>query len=211
MLKWFKSNHQALTAIGAMVVGLAALYVAWDQARVMRAQQHGAVVPALQVDAFTRTVDEQLTLGLRVANNGVGPAFIRNVTPLQDGEPVERIDGMFSGMPEGQVDRSWVTLTGRVIAPGELVTPISAAWPADEVDADNIAALFAEWERWDVEICYCSVFDRCWVATVQVRDRRPVASCPDPGVDVFERYGSEAFIPPVPLEDDTQETAGADQ
>lgn len=211
MLRWFKSNHQALTAIGAMVVGLAALYVAWDQARVMRAQQHGSVVPALQVDAFTRTVEDQLTLGLRVANNGVGPAFIRNVTPLQDGEPVDRIDGMFSPMPDGQADRSWVTLTGRVIAPGELVTPISAAWPADAVDADHISALFVEWERWDVEICYCSVFDRCWVATVQDQERRPVGACPDPQIDVFERYGSDAFIPPTPLEDDTQETAGANQ
>ncbi|WP_420430648.1 hypothetical protein [Hyphobacterium sp.] len=211
MLGWFKTNHQALTAIGAMVVGLAALYVAWDQARVMRAQQHGAVVPALQVDAFTRSEGDRLSIGLRVANNGVGPAMVRNVQVIRDGEPTQAIEAMFTALPSDQLDRSWVTLTGRVIAPGELVTPISVDWRASEVGTDAIADLFAEWERWDIEICYCSVFDRCWIATVQVQDRRQVASCPDPGQDVFELYGSETFLMPRALQDETSETAGAEE
>lgn len=211
MLGWFKTNHQALTAIGAMVVGLAALYVAWDQARVMRAQQHGAVVPALQVDAFTRSDGDRLSIGLRVANNGVGPAMVRNVRVIRDGEPTQEVDAMFSVLPSDQLDRSWVTLTGRVIAPGELVTPISVDWRASEIGTDAIADLFVEWERWDIEICYCSVFDRCWIATVQVQDRRPVASCPDPDQDVFELYGSETFLMSRRLQDETSETAGAEE
>ncbi len=211
MLRWLKSNHQALTAIGAMVVGLAALFVAWDQARVMRAQQHGAVVPALQIDAFTRTEAPYLSIGLRVANNGVGPAMVRNVRVLRDGETVETVDAMFSALPTEQLDRSWVTLTGRVIAPGELVTPISVDWRASDVETTAIRDLFVEWERWDIEVCYCSVFDRCWIATVQLQERRPVSACPDPRADVFELYGSETFMTPRPLDDDTQQPAGADQ
>jgi hypothetical protein len=211
MLNWFKSNHQALTAIGAMVVGLAALFVAWDQAQVMRAQQHGAVVPALQIDAFTRTDDGVLSVGLRVANNGVGPAIIRNVRVMRDGETVDRLDAMFASLPAEQRDRSWVTLTGRVIAPGELITPISVEWDANDVGTDAIAALFVEWDRWDTEICYCSVFDRCWIATVEVQERRPAASCPDPGVDVFELYGSESFRVSPGSQDEASQPAGADQ
>jgi len=211
MLRWFKSNHQALTAIGAMVVGLAALFIAWDQARVMRAQQHGAVVPALQIDAFTRTELQRLSIGLRVANNGVGPAMIRNVRVLRDGETASDVAAMFAALPTDQLDRSWVTLTGRVIAPGELVTPISVDWRAENVGTDAIRDLFVEWERWDIEICYCSVFDRCWIATVQESDRRPVNTCPDPGIDVFEVYGSETFMTPLPQQHETQQPAGADQ
>ena len=52
MWRWLTNNHQTLTGIGAMLVGIAALFVAWDQGRVMRAQQHGAVFPVLQVDGF---------------------------------------------------------------------------------------------------------------------------------------------------------------
>jgi len=211
MLNWFKSNHQVITAIGAMTVGLAALFVAWDQAQVMRAQQHGAVVPALQIDAFTRTDGGVLSVGLRVANNGVGPAIVRDVRVIRDGEPIDRLDAMFASLPVEQLDRSWVTLTGRVIAPGELITPISVEWDAENVGTDAIAALFTEWERWDTEICYCSVFDRCWIATVEVQDRRPAASCPDPSDDVFELYGSEAFRASPSLQDETSQPAGAEQ
>lgn len=211
MLRWLKSNHQALTAVGAMIVGLAALFVAWDQARVMRAQQHGAVVPALQVDAFTRTEGDDLSIGLRVANNGVGPAMVRSVNVLRDGAPTDDIDEMFSGLPQEQADRSWVTLTGRVIAPGELVTPISVDWPVADIGTADISNLFAEWNRWDIEICYCSVFDRCWIATVQVQERRPVPHCPAANDDVFERYGSESFMMSRPSPDETPQPAGAEQ
>ncbi|WP_421789283.1 hypothetical protein [Hyphobacterium sp.] len=211
MINWLKSNHQAITAIGAMVVGLAALYVAWDQSRVMRAQQHGAVVPALQIDAFTNTDDGILSVGLRVANNGVGPAMIEHVRVLRDGETVDQIDAMFDSFPAEQLDRSWVTLTGRVVAPGELVIPISVAWPGEAVNAESIAALFSEWDRWETEICYCSVFDRCWIATVQVRERRQVHSCPAPSDDIFEQYGSEGFRAFTSPEVEPPQTAGAEQ
>lgn len=206
MWAWLKTNHQVLTAVGAMFVGAAALFIAWDQARVMRAQQHGAVVPALQVDAFTRTDEGVLSVGLRVANNGVGPAFIRDITVLRDGHPVSEIDGMFAALPAPQ-DRSWFNMTDRVIAPGDTVTPIAVDWPMDVVTGEAIAAMFAEWERWDTEICYCSVFDRCWIATVQHQNRRQVASCPAPGDDVFERFGAQPFLNP----DTTPEPAGAEQ
>ena len=39
-----------LVAICALIASSMAVYMAWDQGRVMRAQQHGAVFPVLQVD-----------------------------------------------------------------------------------------------------------------------------------------------------------------
>ena len=42
MRNWLKSNHHTVTSVAAILVSVTALYVAWDQSRVMRAQQHGA-------------------------------------------------------------------------------------------------------------------------------------------------------------------------
>ncbi|WP_339335620.1 hypothetical protein [uncultured Maricaulis sp.] len=194
MWRWLTNNHQTLTGIGAMLVGIAALFVAWDQGRVMRAQQHGAVVPAVQVDAFTQTGGDRVVMGLRVANNGVGPAFVESVSVTRDGVAADSLDGMFASMPAGVEDRSWNNMTGRVLAPGEMVVPLEVNWPASDVAPSALAALFVEWERWDAIVCYCSVFDRCWTASVQRADRQRVEQCPRPEADIFELYGAEPFL-----------------
>lgn len=188
MLRWLKSNHQALTAVGAMVVGLAALYVAWDQARVMRAQQHGAVVPVLQIDGFIQTRSERRDLGLRIVNNGVGPAMIESVNLIRDGESRMGFDELIALMPEG-FDRSWSSVNGRALAPGGEVEPATFIWARGELGEAELAALLDEWSLWTVEVCYCSVFDRCWTTTSDNEMRVPVSSCQAPDVDVFELFG----------------------
>jgi len=190
MLRWFKSNHQALTAIGAMVVGLAALFIAWDQARVMRAQQHGAVVPVLQVDGFIQSTETQRDLGLRLVNNGVGPAMIRTVTLMRDYAPTDGFDPLVAHFPD-DFDRSWSSVNGRALAPGGEVMPVVFNWDRDALSEQELVALLNEWNRWGVEVCYCSVFERCWISSSSQTLREPVGSCPDSAIDQFERIGRE--------------------
>lgn len=189
MLTWLKQNHQAITAIGAMLVGVAALFVAWDQSRVMRAQQHGAVVPVLQVDGFIQSRPERRDFGLRIVNNGVGPAMIQSVSLLRNGEVVTDFDQLISFMPDG-FDRSWSSVNGRALAPGGEVEPATFTWARGQLDEDELGALLDEWNYWTVEVCYCSVFDRCWTTTSDNEMRLPVASCEMPEVDIFQRFGN---------------------
>jgi hypothetical protein len=193
MLSWLKSNHQALTAVGAMVVGLAALFVAWDQARVMRAQQHGAVYPALQMDGFISYQNGRQSVGLRVTNSGVGPAVIEEVVLLRDGEPSDDFRTVIDLAPEGH-DISWSTMIGRVLAAGDDVEPIQLSWFADAPYQPEMSEIAEEWAHWDVSICYCSVFDRCWRSATTGVGMRPerVAHCERPSYDVFEDLGRDA-------------------
>lgn len=181
MLAWLKSNHQALTAIGAMIVGLAALFIAWDQAQVMRRQQHGAVLPAIQLNGFVQENDGLLAVGLRMRNNGVGPALIHDFTLEVDGALVESWDEFTALAPEG-ANRSWTSIVGRVLGPGEEITAIELSWT--EIDPANIEALLdfvnSSYARSEVEICYCSVFDRCYVSSSSSTDNelpREVPTC----------------------------------
>lgn len=189
MLRWINNNHQSLTAIGAMVVGLAALFVAWDQARVMRAQQHGAVIPALQVDGFVSNDGPRLYLGLRVFNNGVGPAFVESVQVYRGGVLQSDLSGLVSVLDLETNDRSWTSMEGRVLAPGQSVEPARIGWPQGEVTSSDIAALTTEFSNWDTQICYCSVFDRCWIATSQNGRPQPIDRCEPAQGDVFEGLG----------------------
>ena len=189
MWRWLTNNHQTLTGIGAMLVGIAALFVAWDQGRVMRAQQHGAVVPVIQLDGFITSTLEQREMGLRIQNNGVGPAMIGTVELLRDGEPTTDFDPLLLRMPAG-FDRSWSSVTGRALAPNGVVEPVVFRWDRDALDQQGLDDVLAEWSRWDMRLCYCSVFDRCWVATASNARRIPVRQCTGPTDDIFEIFGN---------------------
>ena len=190
MWRWLTHNHQTLTAVGAMLVGVAALFVAWDQGRVMRAQQHGSVVPVLQIDGFIRSTPDARHLGLRIVNHGVGPAMIERVTLVRDGVEQTDFTGLIELMPDG-FDRSWSSVNGRALAPGSEVEPAMFSWSRGDLDDAALNALLAEWNHWGVEVCYCSVFDRCWLSTFANEEREPVPVCtPGDRYDVFERFGA---------------------
>lgn len=206
MWRWLSHNHQTLTAIGAMLVGVAALFVAWDQGRVMRAQQHGAVFPVLQVDGFVSNTPSDSSLGIRIANNGVGPALIRSITLLRDGERQTSLDEYRAGLPEGY-DLSWSGLTGRALAPNETISPIRISWPADAISGAELYAAASQWDRWDLRVCYCSVFGRCWESSPLGGARAErVQECAPGEDDVFERLGEAAPAQPMT---ETSETADA--
>ena len=133
MWRWLTHNHQTLTAVGAMLVGIAALFVAWDQGRVMRAQQHGSVVPVLQIDGFIQSTPDVRNLGLRIVNHGVGPAMIERVSLMRDGEEQTDFSGLIERLPPG-FDRSWSSANGRALAPGGEVEPVVFSWSRGELD-----------------------------------------------------------------------------
>lgn len=194
-----------LVAICALVTSMVAVLIGWDQGRVMRAQQHGAVFPILQVEGFVATEGESRRLGLRISNNGVGPALVESVRLFDEATDREITDlgDFLSGLPAG-FDVSWAGLTGRAIAPGETVRPVTITWPLAEIDDGAIGRAAASAESWRLEVCFCSVFERCW----QTRDigaarASPVAACPRAESDVFAGLG-ETIIETARKQDQSQ-------
>ena len=72
MPKWLRP--EMLMAIAAFVTSIAAVWVAWEQSRLMRVQQHASMRPILTSGAG---MNEGL-LTFHVANVGVGPALVRS-------------------------------------------------------------------------------------------------------------------------------------
>lgn len=191
---------EMLLAVCAVITSVIAVYVAWDQGRVMRAQQHGAVYPVLQVDGFVSTNLRTASMGIRVGNSGVGPALIHDVTLSANGVELETLDAYRDRLPEGY-DLSWAGLAGRALAPGEEIIPIQISWTRDDISQETLYATAAEWGELELAICYCSVFDKCWRTSAIGSSRKdPVRACADSGEDTFESLGR--YAPALrPIED----------
>ncbi|MDX1293116.1 MAG: hypothetical protein R3265_09910 [Hyphomonas sp.] len=181
---------EMLIAICAVLTSAIAVFIAWDQGRVMRAQQHGAVYPVMQIDGFVSKSADTASMGIHVSNSGVGPALIEQVRMLRNDEPIASLTPYVDRMPSGY-DLSWTSLVGRAVAPGSKVAPLRVDWLRDEISDEQLDAVAKEWSQLDAEICYCSVFERCWVTrglgmgrTMGRAER--VKSCERSEVDLFE-------------------------
>lgn len=178
-----------LVAICALIASAMAVFMAWDQGRVMRAQQHGAVFPVLQVDGFLNNDETQSAVGLTIRNSGVGPALIESATLFVGDERADGFLGQIEAIPAGyRLD--WSGIVGRALAPGETVTPIKMVWPMGALETDDIRNISADSQTWKLEICYCSVFQKCWKTSQIGRSRAtPVAQCEREERDIFEELG----------------------
>ncbi|MEO0784444.1 MAG: hypothetical protein AAFY10_02010 [Pseudomonadota bacterium] len=176
-------------AVCAVVSSLIAIFIAWDQGRVMRAQQHGAVYPVLQIDGYTATSPDMRSFGIRLSNSGVGPALIEEVR-LQIAEGgAERVEQSFRDLPAG-ADLSWAALTGRAVAPGDEIEPLRISWYGDAVSPEAFRTAALDWGQYEVIVCYCSVFSRCWQTRGLGTSRAdPVETCPQGDSDIFESLG----------------------
>jgi hypothetical protein len=183
-------HFETVGSISAIVVGIAALYVSWDQGRVMREEVRASVWPALQVDGFASRAESGLSLGLSVQNAGVGPARVERLTIRHHGELVPDLDGLVSRMP-ADGDLSLQTLEGRIIAAGDTVRPFVLRYdePSAEDAVDVMSRLSAQWL---VEVCYCSVLGQCWTSGQESAAPTAVADCAGPRTDLTPSAGTMA-------------------
>ena len=191
-------------AICALFVSMAAIWVAWDQSRVMRAQQHGMVFPVVQVEGFVSTNDETVSMGLSLSNTGVGPALIESVTARVNGEQIETLEPFRAYLQSG-FDISWTGMLGRSLAPGMKVDAISLVWDVDEITNEQLNAAVTNWGEIDFDFCYCSVFDRCWNVGVGTSRAQPVKSCPAHDRDLFEEFGMNRVMPSTSTQDEASQ------
>ena len=165
-------NFETVASIVAMIVGAVAVFIAWDQAQVMRDQQHASVWPIVTSDFDISGGDEFLALTLKVSNRGVGPAIIESARIMAGEESVPSLSSMlatfFGDAPMPEImDLGGATLETSVLGAGESIDVLSIYWPRDE-QSDAAFSLLAERlysgkvSGLVVESCYCSVFERCF-------------------------------------------------
>lgn len=177
-----------LVAVCALVSSIIAIWVAWDQSRVMRAQQDGMVYPVLQLDGFVSRAGETTAIGFSLENSGVGPALIESVVAKRGGETLSSLEPYREALAPGY-DTSWTGLTGRAVAPGKSIDALRLEWPANQLSDADLNKAVEVWGEIEIEICYCSVFGKCWISRQTQSRTESVKSCRANDSDIFENFG----------------------
>ena len=178
------SFWQTVLSVVGVFIAVLALYAALTESQAVRQQTAAAVWPFVQLSVEDYDTGDRAGFMLSVTNSGVGPALVRSVRVVLDGQAMrdwEQVVTQLGGELNEQVGRS--TLSDRVLSPGvrrDLITV------TDQNLARQFQTMIANPEN-SISYCYCSIFDECWVADSRRQALEPttVQSCPDYGDDAF--------------------------
>jgi hypothetical protein len=178
---------QTLLAVIGIVTGSIALYAGLTEADAARKQQEAAVWPMLQMAINDYDVEaKEPIFRIMARNSGIGPARIAGFRVTVGGKVQSDWNETFTtlaGSHEG-VLRSY--FSGRVISAGEEVDVVLAR---DEIARAVLQKAYAAPTRLEWEVCYCSVFNKCWVSNSKgqswLKAATLVEACPDYGKSQF--------------------------
>jgi hypothetical protein len=152
-----------------------------------RKPQAAPVWPSLQMAINDYDVEAREPVFRLIARNaGIGPARISGFRVTVGGsvqsdwnEALTTLAGSHEG-----VLRSY--FSGRVLSAGEEVEVVVAR---DDIARAALAKAYAEPTRLEWEVCYCSVFDKCWVSNSSgqpwLKETTLVEVCPNYGNHQF--------------------------
>ena len=187
---------QLIPAIVGIFIATLALYAALNESDAVRKQQQAAVWPHMQVDLTNITTNDTTGITIGVSNRGIGPARVRAANVLLDGEQITSWQELFLALQpdaSGFFPRNDSRVGYTVLVPGGSVEVVKVS--TEFFDLYDIASLegistseetaelvlslreaFRE-DRVEMQLCYCSVFDDCWLVSSANRDPQLVDTC----------------------------------
>lgn len=171
-----RTGGQAISYV-AIGLSLAALLVSLLEVLAVKDEQRAEVWPYLHVDVSYSAQG----FALFATNKGVGPARVRSAALFLDGEPLLDLDAAIVEALGEEEAFSYELYRADTPAPGvmaadERIDMFAVPWEP------RTRRLVETWfDRLEVELCFCSVYDECWVARLTDADPEPVARCPIPG------------------------------
>lgn len=177
---------ELLIAVTALITSISSIAIAVHHGRIMERLVQANSLPYMQGGFSDATPDGTRVLSLDVLNRGVGPAHQQSLHVTVDGRAVRTLNELIrtSLGPEHAAEAARIfegkTLQNRVrqrFVPGgqqQFVFRI-AKTPENE---HYWKLLEAAQNRWEVEFCYCSVFEECWQIPGKWQEPAPVQSCP---------------------------------
>lgn len=179
------SFWQTVLSVVGVFIAVVALYAALTESDAVRQQTSAAVWPFVQISTADFDSGERAGFTLSATNAGVGPALVHSMRVVIDGEPMRdwaHAVAHLGGTLDNLVERN--SIGNRVLSPGQTVNLISTMNPAL---ARSFHAVVANPEN-SVSLCYCSIFDHCWLVDSRHQAIRPepVKDCPDFGEAAFQ-------------------------
>jgi hypothetical protein len=180
-------------AITALVTSISSIAIALHHGHIMQMLVQASSLPYMQGGFSDATLDGKEVLSLDLLNHGVGPAHEKSLRVKVGEAYVKSAKELFAASlgPERSVKAQEVlhTLGNRVrtrfIPGGQTQFVFRLAKTAENAQLWDLLA--KDESRWDVEFCYCSVFQECWEVHSKWQEPENVEQC--------RRDESREFLP----------------
>ena len=196
-LSQWLGEPQTMIGLAAVLLSVCGLFVSMHEASLMRQAQRGSVWPAVSFGVSLSS--ESDTVEISVRNKGIGPARIRAARIEHEGERQEGWSDLLESIGQRRTSLSSNLINDGVLSPGE--ERRSATVVSDSSQRTGGYPLLAQGildGSIDLVLCYCSVYDECWLTTMQRRlrgmqdftDQRSSSSGGSAQEEVYEKVES---------------------
>jgi hypothetical protein len=184
---------ELVIAITALVTSISSIAIAVHHGHTMEKLVEANSVPYLQGGFSDVTPEGHDVLSLDLLNRGVGPAHEKSLRVRVGNEYVKSVRDLILASlgPEQAVKAQavlhpvWNHVPTRFIPGGQSQFVFRVAKTADNSQFWDLLA--KNQARWDIEFCYCSVFEECWQVRGKWHEPEPVKQC--------RRDESREFLP----------------
>jgi len=186
----FDRALELAVAMAALITSATSIWLSLsqgdDMARLVQAQSW----PYLEYESSnTGETGPEIDIGVR--NAGVGPAKVKSFSILYGGTPVRGWTALIKacclpdGTPTGE-PLDFPALTDNKMVSSKLIQRVlRASDTAILLHLPKTGANAALWNKLDdarfkleLQVCYCSVFDECWISNLRSTEQRQVRTCP---------------------------------
>jgi hypothetical protein len=182
-------------AVTALITSISSIVIAVHHGTIMQRLVQANSIPYLQGGFSDMTPEGELVLSLDLYNRGVGPAHEQSLRVTVDGRHVRTLAEMITatlGPDRGAaavetLEKNWMKnrVPKRFIPAADYQFVFRLIRTPENAEYWDL--LQTSQKKWNVEYCYCSVFDDCW---------RVPAKWVDPvEVDECTRDESSEFVP----------------
>ena len=174
---------ELLIAITALVTSISSIAIAMHHGKIMEKLVQANSLPYMQGGFSTATPEGDRVLSLDLLNRGVGPAHQRSLRVKVDGRHVKSLSELIGTV----VKPDEVTAAHDVLRPLKNVVRTRfipggqqqmvfriVRTPENERYWDSLNTAQA---TWDIEYCYCSVFQECWQVLGVWKEPAPIKEC----------------------------------
>jgi hypothetical protein len=152
-------------SLSALFVSLVSILIAWQHGIEMKKLVQANSFPYLQIFSSDIGPNGEHRFSLTTSNQGVGPAEIRTAEVLLDGKPVGSAEDLLKACcNEVSSDVGTSSLFGRMLRPGEVAPYLII--PEEPQNSEFLLRFKKAMNagRIETRLCFCSVFDECWIA-----------------------------------------------
>lgn len=162
-------NPEMIIAGSALIVSLITAFVSIYSAFIDRAYARASVWPRLEIYRSYNYGDKNPYFLYGVNNKGTGPAVIEFARLSANEQPIIKWDDYLTLRTGREVSHIQSHLGSLVLTAGEKLVAL-------HVPSAEAATILAENDNLQIELCYCSIYDECWLVD-RSNEPKPIPQC----------------------------------